>query len=74
MSRAGRSGWCLWERERKPVYYCLNRTGEGDREKNARLDMVIFARSPSEAWKIPLSLVGESTKAAKNRVRRENSG
>ena len=35
------------------------------------LDMVITARSPSEAWKILLSLVGESSEAARDRVKKE---
>ena len=35
------------------------------------LDMVITAGSPSEAWKILLSLVGESSEAAQDRVTKE---
>ena len=35
------------------------------------LDMVITAGSPSEAWKIFLSLVGESSEAAQDRVKKE---
>ena len=35
------------------------------------LDMVITAGSPSEAWKILLSLVGESSEAAQDRVKKE---
>ena len=35
------------------------------------LDMVITAGSPSEAWKILLSLVGESSEAAQDRVKGE---
>ena len=35
------------------------------------LDMVITAGSPSEAWKIMLSLVGESSEAAQDRVKKE---
>ena len=35
------------------------------------LDMMITAGSPSEAWKILLSLVGESSEAAQDRVKRE---
>ena len=33
--------------------------------------MVITSGSPSEAWKILLSLVGESSEAAQDRVKRE---
>ena len=33
--------------------------------------MVITAGSPSEAWKILLSLVGESSEAAQDRVKKE---
>ena len=36
--------------------------------------MAITVGSPSEAWKIPLSLVGESSEAAKNRLKKEKSG
>ena len=35
------------------------------------LDIVITAGSPSEAWKILLSLVGESSEAAQDRVKKE---
>ena len=35
--------------------------------------MVITAGSPSEAWKVLLSLVGKSSEAAKDRVKKENS-
>ena len=35
------------------------------------LDMVITTGSPSEAWKIFLSLVGESSEAAQDRVKKE---
>ena len=35
------------------------------------VDMVITAGSPSEAWKILLSLVSESSKAAQDRVKKE---
>ena len=35
------------------------------------LDMVITAGSPSEAWKILLSLVGESSDAAQDRVKKK---
>ena len=35
------------------------------------LDMVITAGSPSEAWKILLILVGESSEAAQGRAKRE---
>ena len=33
--------------------------------------MVITAGSPSEAWKILLSLVGESSEAAQDRIKKE---
>ena len=52
----------------------MDRTGEGDSEKKALFDMAITVGLPSEALKIPLSLVGEKSKAAKHRVKKENSG
>ena len=51
----------------------MDRTGEGDREKKAPFDKVTTTGSPSEACKISLSLVGEKSKAAKHKVKRENS-
>ena len=38
------------------------------------LDMVIAAGSPSEAWKILLSLVGESSEAVQDRIKKEFEG
>ena len=35
------------------------------------LDMVITAGSPFEAWKILLSLVGESSEAAQDRIKKD---
>ena len=49
----------------------MDRTGEGYRKRRDPFDMVITAGSPSEAWKILLSLVGESSEAAQDRVNRE---
>ena len=44
---------------------------KGIEKDKTLLDMVITAGSPSEAWKILLSLVGESSEAAQDRVRKE---
>ena len=44
---------------------------KGIKKDKTLLDMVITAGSPSEAWKILLSLVGESSEAAQERVKRE---
>ena len=44
---------------------------KGIEKDKTPLDMVITAGSPSEAWKILLSLVGESSEAAQDRVKRE---
>ena len=44
---------------------------KGVEKDNTFLDMVITAGSPSEAWKILLSLVGESSEAALDRVKKE---
>ena len=44
---------------------------KGIEKDKTLLDMVITAGSPSEAWKILLSLVGESSEAAQDRVKRE---
>ena len=43
---------------------------KGIEKDKTLLDMVITAGSPSEAWKILLSLVGESSEAAQDRVTR----
>ena len=52
----------------------MDSTGEGDRKTKALFDMVITGGSPSQALKIPLSWVGEKSKAAKHRVKKESSG
>ena len=52
----------------------MDRIGEGDRDKKALFDIVITAGSLSEAWKIPMSLEGGKSKAAKHRVKKGNSG
>ena len=44
---------------------------KGIEKDKTLLDMVITAGSPSEAWKILLSLVGESSEAAQDRVKKE---
>ena len=44
---------------------------KGIEKDKTLLDMVITAGSPSEAWKIFLSLVGESSEAAQDRVKGE---
>ena len=44
---------------------------KGIEKDKTLLDMVITAGSPSEAWKILLSLVGESSEVAQDRVKRE---
>ena len=44
---------------------------KGVEKDKTLLDMVITAGSPSEAWKILLSLVGESSEAAQDRVKKE---
>ena len=44
---------------------------KGIEKDKTLLDMVITAGSPSEAWKILLSLVGESSEAAQDRVKGE---
>ena len=44
---------------------------KGIEKDKTLLHMVITAGSPSEAWKILLSLVGESSEAAQDRVKRE---
>ena len=49
----------------------MDRTGERYKKNKIFLDMVITAGSPSEAWNILLSLVGESSEAAQDRVKRE---
>ena len=42
-----------------------------ENDKTLLLDMVITAGSPSEAWKILLGLVGESSEAAQDRVKKK---
>ena len=44
---------------------------KGIEKDKTLLDMVITAGSPSEAWKILLSLIGESSEAAQYRVKKE---
>ena len=44
---------------------------KGTEKDKTLLDMVITAGSPSEAWKILLSLVGESSEAAQDRIKKE---
>ena len=44
---------------------------KGIEKDKTLLDMVITAGSPSESWKILLSLVGESSEATQDRVTRE---
>ena len=44
---------------------------KGIEKDKTLLDMVTTAGSPSEPWKILLSLVGESSEAAQDRVKRE---
>ena len=44
---------------------------KGIKKDKTLLDTVITAGSPSEAWKILLSFVGESSEAAQDRVKRE---
>ena len=44
---------------------------KGIEKDKTLLDMVITAGSPSEAWKILLSLVGESSEAAQDRIKKE---
>ena len=44
---------------------------KGIEKDKALLDVVITAGSPSEAWKILWSLVGESIEAAQDRVNKE---
>ena len=44
---------------------------KGIEKDKTLLDMVISAGSPSEAWKILLSLVGESSEAAQDRIKKE---
>ena len=44
---------------------------KGIEKDKTLLDMVITAGSPSEAWKILLSLVGESSEAAQDRTKKE---
>ena len=44
---------------------------KGIEKDKTLLAMVITAGSPSEAWKILLSLVGESSEAAQDRVKKE---
>ena len=44
---------------------------KGIEKDRTLLDMVITAGSPSEAWKILLSLVGESSEAAQDRINKE---
>ena len=44
---------------------------KGIEKDKTLLDMVITAGSPSEAWKVLLSLVGENSEAAQDRVKKE---
>ena len=44
---------------------------KGVEKDKTLLDMVITVGSPSEAWKILLNLVGESSEAAQDRVKKE---
>ena len=44
---------------------------KGIEKDKTPLDMVITAGSPSEAWKVLLSLVGESSEADQDRVKKE---
>ena len=44
---------------------------KGIEKDKTLLDMVITAGSPSEAWKILLSLVGESSEVAQDRIKKE---
>ena len=44
---------------------------KGIEKDKTLLDIVITAGSPSEAWKILLSLIGESREAAQDRVKKE---
>ena len=44
---------------------------KGIRKDKTLVDMMITAGSPSEAWKILLSLVGESSEAAQDRVKKD---
>ena len=44
---------------------------KGNEEDKTLLDMVITAGPPSEAWKILLSLIGENSEAAQDRIKKE---
>ena len=44
---------------------------KGTERDKTLLDMVITTGSPSEAWKIILSMVGESSEAAQDKVMKE---
>ena len=44
---------------------------KGIERDKALLDIVITAGSPSEAWKILWSMVGESSEAAQDKVKKE---
>ena len=43
---------------------------KGIEQDKTPLDMVNTAESPSEAWKILLSMVGESSEAAQDKVKK----
>ena len=49
----------------------MDRTREGDRTRYTLLDKAITAGSSSEAWKILLSIVGKSSEAAQDKVKKE---
>ena len=55
----------------EPLYCCMDRSGKGNEEDKTLLDMVITAGPPSEAWKILLSLIGENSEAAQDRIKKE---
>ena len=44
---------------------------KGIEKDKTLLDMMIAAGSPSKAWEITLSLVGESSEAAQDRLKKE---
>ena len=49
----------------------MGRTSQGDRRDKTLLYMIVTSGSPSKAWQILLSMIGESSEAAQDKVKKE---